>query len=90
MPSSSPEPHDVIKAPDPYAPSETISTSPDPCNISTGAPDHIGVLLPGPGDTWSPLARRGATRAPTMAPIPADGMDMTVHSEQEHGNRALI
>jgi hypothetical protein len=26
----------------------------------------------------------------TVVPIPGDGMDMTVHSEQEHGNRALI
>jgi hypothetical protein len=25
----------------------------------------------------------------TTAPIPADGIDMTVHSEQERGNRAL-
>jgi hypothetical protein len=37
-----------------------------------------------------PLARWGATWAPTTAPIPTDGMDMTVHSGQEHGNHALI
>jgi hypothetical protein len=60
---------------------ETISTSPDPCNVSTGAPDRLGVLLPRPRDTWSPLARRGATGALTAAHIPADGTDMTVHSE---------
>jgi hypothetical protein len=28
------------------------------------APDPLGVLPPRPRDTWSPLARRGATGAP--------------------------
>jgi hypothetical protein len=35
------------------------------------------------------MARRGATGALTATPIPADGTDMTVHNEQELGNRAL-
>jgi hypothetical protein len=38
-----------------------------------------GALWQG-GKPWGP---------PTMAPVPADEMDMTVHSEQERGNRAL-
>jgi hypothetical protein len=75
--SASLEPHDVIKAPDPY-------------NISMGVPDPLGIFLPRSRDTWSPLARRGAMGALTATPIPADGTDMTVHSEQERGNRALI
>jgi hypothetical protein len=29
------------------------------------------------------------TGTPTTAPTPVDGMDMTVHSEQEHRNHAL-
>jgi hypothetical protein len=84
-----PEPHDVIKTLDPYILSVTVSASPDPCNVSTGAPDPLGILLPRPRDTWSPLARREATGALTTTPIPADGTDMTVHSEQERGNRIL-
>jgi hypothetical protein len=66
-----------------------IFVSPNPCNVSTGAPDPHGILLPHPKDTWSPLARQGATGALTAAPIPADGTEMTVHSEQKHMNHAL-
>jgi hypothetical protein len=69
--------------------SGTISASPNPCNVSTGALDPLGVLLPCPRDTWSPLAKREATGALTTAPIPADGTDVTVLSEQERGNHAL-
>jgi hypothetical protein len=65
-----PEPHDVIKASDPY-------------NVSIGVSDSLGILLPHPRDAWSPLARRGATGALTVASIPVDGTDMTVHSEQD-------
>jgi hypothetical protein len=54
-----------------------------------GAPDPLGVLMPHPRDAWSPLTRPGATGALTVVPIPADGMDVTVHSEHERGNRAL-
>jgi hypothetical protein len=79
----------MIKAPDPCALSGTISVSPDPSNVSTGAPDPLGVLLPRPRDTLSLLARWGATGALTMVPTPANGTDVTVHSEQEHGNYAL-
>jgi hypothetical protein len=32
------------------------------------------------GEPWGP---------PTTAPAPADGMDVTMHSQQEHGNHAL-
>jgi hypothetical protein len=46
--------------------------------------DPLGVLPPLPKDTWSPLARLGATGPPTVAPTPADGTDVTAHSEQEH------
>jgi hypothetical protein len=74
MPSASPKPHDVIKAPDPDALSGTISASPNPCDISMGAPGPLGVLLPHLRGTWS-------HRDPTTTPNPVDGMDMTVHSE---------
>jgi hypothetical protein len=70
-------PCDVIKALDPCALSGTVSASPDPCNVSTGAPDPLGILLPRSRDVWSPLARQGATRVPTTALIPTDGTDMT-------------
>jgi hypothetical protein len=43
--------------------------------------DPLGVLSPHPRDTWSPLERWGATGPQTTAPTPADGMDVTVHSE---------
>jgi hypothetical protein len=89
MPSTSPEPRDVIKAPDPHALSRMTSTSSDPSNESTGASNPIGVLLPRPRDTWSPLARRGATGALTTTPTPADGTDVTMYSQQEHENHAL-
>jgi hypothetical protein len=58
--------------------------------MSTGALDPLGILLPHPRNVWSPLASQGATGALTTAPILADGTDMAVHSEQEHGNHALI
>jgi hypothetical protein len=53
------------------------------------APDPLGILPPRPRDTWSPLARRGATGPPTAALTSTDGTDVTVHSQQEHGNHAL-
>jgi hypothetical protein len=53
------------------------------------APDPLGVLSPRPRDMWSPLEIWGATGPPITAPTPCDGMDMTVHSEHEHGNHAL-
>jgi hypothetical protein len=54
-----------------------------------GAPDPLGILLPRPRDTWSPLARQGAMGALTATPIPTDRTNMTMHSEQERENRAL-
>jgi hypothetical protein len=71
--SASPEPHDVIKAPDPYALSGAISASPDPCNVSAGAPKPLGVLLPRPRDAWSPLVRREAMGPPPRRPSPPIG-----------------
>jgi hypothetical protein len=56
--SASPEPHDIIKEPDPYALSGEISASLDPFNMRMGAPDPLGILLPHPRDTWSPLSRQ--------------------------------
>jgi hypothetical protein len=46
--------------------------------------------LPCPRYVWHPLAKPRATGALTTVPILADGTDMTVHSEQKHGNRTLI
>jgi hypothetical protein len=86
---ASPEPHDVIKALDPCALSGTIFALPDPCNISMGASNPLGILLPHSRDVWSPLARQGAMGVLTMAPISTDRTDMTTYSEQERGNRAL-
>jgi hypothetical protein len=74
---ASPKPYDIIKVPNPCTLSGTIFASPDPCNVSTGALDPLGILLPRSRDAWSPLARQGATGVPTMAPIPTDGTDMT-------------
>jgi hypothetical protein len=37
-------PHDVIKAPDPCALSGIISASLNPCNVSTGVPDPLGIF----------------------------------------------
>jgi hypothetical protein len=68
---------------------ERVPPRADPNNVSTGAPGPLGILLPHPRDMWSPLARRGAMGALTTAPTPTDGTDMTVHNEQERGNRAL-
>jgi hypothetical protein len=53
------------------------------------APDPLDVLPPRLRDMWSPLARWEATGAPTVAPTPANGTDMTMQSQQEHGNHAL-
>jgi hypothetical protein len=78
--SASPEPHDVIKAPNPY-------------NVSMRAPNPYapsGTFSASPRDVWRPLAKPRATGALTASPIPTDGTEMTVHSEQEHGNRTLI
>jgi hypothetical protein len=43
--------------------------------------DSLGILLPHLRDAWSPLAWQGATGTLTAAPIPANGTNMTVHSE---------
>jgi hypothetical protein len=86
---TSPELHDIIKVPDPCTLLGIIFALPNPYNVSTGAPDPLGILLPRPRGSWSPLARQGATGALTTVPIPADRADITMHSEQEHGNRAL-
>jgi hypothetical protein len=53
------------------------------------APDPFSLLPPCPRDTWNPQARWRATGPPTAAPAPANGTDMTVYSQQEHGNHAL-
>jgi hypothetical protein len=65
--SVSPEPHDVIKAPNPLSllpPRAEGHVEPSGKTVSHGTP-------------------------PTMAPAPADETDVTVHSQQEHGNHAL-
>jgi hypothetical protein len=87
--SALPELHDIIKASDPYTLLGTTFALPDPGNKSTGAPDPLGVLLPRLRDTWSPLARQGATGAPTTTPTLADGTDVTAHSEQGYRNHTL-
>jgi hypothetical protein len=48
---------------------------------TSASSDSLGILLPHLRDAWSPLAWQGATRTLTATPIPANGIDMTVHSE---------
>jgi hypothetical protein len=53
------------------------------------APDPLGILPSRPRDTWNLLARREATGAPSAAPAPADGTDVTARSQQQHRNHTL-
>jgi hypothetical protein len=81
--SISPEPREEA--------SGTIGISPEP-----KPPQHHqkrltprGVFPSRPRGMWNPQERRGAMRPPTTVLAPIDVMDVTMHSQQEHGNHVL-
>jgi hypothetical protein len=66
-----------------------LTISPEPPRHHQRRLTPHGAFLPRPRGAWNPQARRGATGAPNYGTRSIDVMDVTVHSQQEHGNHAL-